>query len=89
MQKKYEYVFVVVKQAERISIKLFKKISGRENLFEIRIESSSNIYRTVCCLDGKNVVVLFNSFQRKTEKTPANQIEKVIRLRNEYYEEKK
>ena len=89
VQKKYEYVFVVVKQAERIPIKFFKKITGRENLFEIRVESSSNIYRTFCCLDGKSIVVLFNSFQKKTEKTPANQIKRAVRLKDEYYEEKK
>ncbi len=89
VQKKYEYVFVVVTQAERIPIKFFKKISGKENLIEIRIESNSNIFRTFCCLDGQNVVVLFNSFQKKTEKAPANQFNRAIRLKDEYYEEKK
>ena len=89
VQKKYEYVFVIVKQAERIPVKFFKKISGKDNLFEIRVESNSNIYRTFCCLDGKSVVILFNSFQKKTRKTPPNQIKRAEKLQNEYYEEQK
>ena len=89
MQKKYEYVFVVVKQAEKIPIKFFKKLSGKENLFEIRVESSSNIYRTFCCIDGINVIVLFNSFQKKSRKTPVEHIKRAEQLKKQYYEEQK
>ncbi len=35
------------------------------------------------------VVVLFNGFQKKTQKTPAKEIEKAIELKKEYYERKK
>lgn len=87
-QTKYDYVFVLVRQAERIPIKFFKKISGTQNLYEIRVESQSNIYRTFCCLDGQNVVVLFNSFHKKSQKTPKIQIVKAQKLLKEYKHEK-
>lgn len=32
--------------------------------------------------------MLFNGFQKKTQKTPENEIEKAIQLKNEYYAEK-
>ena len=32
--------------------------------------------------------MLFNGFQKKTQKTPENEIEKAIKLKNEYYAEK-
>lgn len=87
VQKKYEHVFVVIRQAERIPIKFFKKVADTKNLFEIRVESSSNIYRTFCCLEAERVIVLFNSFQKKSMKTPKKEIEIALRLQSEYYAE--
>ena len=89
VQKKYEYIFVVVRQTERIPIKFFKKITNKSNLYEIRLEVQFNIYRTFCCLDGNSVVILFNSFQKKPHKTPVNQIIKAEKLKKAYYDEKK
>lgn len=88
VQLKYEYVFVVIKQAERIPVKFFKKLTGTKSLFEIRVEYKSDIYRTFCCLEEGKVVVLFNSFHKKSSKTPKNQIEKALKLQKEYYEER-
>ena len=89
VQKKYDHVFIILKQAEKIPIKFFKKISGSKKLFEIRVEYQSNIFRTFCCFDGLNLVILFNSFQKKTQKTPKNQITKAEKLLKEYFDEKK
>jgi len=58
-------------------------------LFEIRIEFESNIYRIFCCFDEGNLVVLFNGFQKKSQKTPKREIEKAIRIKAEYFEYKK
>ena len=38
-------------------------------------------------LDGQ-IVVLFNGFQKKTQKTPANEIEKAIKIKDAYYADK-
>jgi phage-related protein len=35
------------------------------------------------------LVVLFNGFQKKTQKTPNNELEKALKLKNEYFENKK
>ena len=88
VQKKYDHVFIILKQAEKIPIKFFKKITGSKKLFEIRIEYQSNIFRTFCCFDGLNLVILFNSFQKKTQKTPKNQIAKAEKLLKQYFDEK-
>ena len=57
-------------------------------IFEIRIEVASNIYRVFCCFDKGNLVVLFNGFQKKTQKTPKNEIELAEKLKKEYFNEK-
>ena len=69
---------------ERVPAKFFKSIEGIKGLFEIRIEYESNIYRIFCCFDKGNLVVLFNGFQKKTQKTPTKELNKAetIMLKN-------
>ena len=56
-------------------------------LVECVIKSSSgNIYRAFFIFDDDRIVMLFNGFQKKTQKTP--QSEKAIKLKNEYYASK-
>jgi phage-related protein len=64
-------------------------MTGTDGIFEIRIEVTSNIYRIFCCFDKGNLVVLFNGFQKKTQKTPKKEIELAERLKKEYFEQKK
>lgn len=65
-----------------------KHISGTDGLYEIRIDYESNIYRIFCCFDKNRMVVLFNGFQKKTQKTPKKEIEKAEKLMNDYFERK-
>lgn len=89
VQEKIEFVFRIIKQVERVSRKFLDHIEGTDGLYEIRIEVSSNIYRIFCCFDEGQIVVLFNGFQKKAQKTPKNEIEKAKRLMHEYFEIKK
>jgi phage-related protein len=74
---------------ERIPVKFFKSIEGIKGLFEIRVEYKSNIYRIFCCFDRGNLVVLFNGFQKKTQKTPKKELEKAEKIMREYFSEQK
>lgn len=49
----------------------------------------SDIWRVFCFFDKGRLVILLNGFQKKTEKTPKNEIDKAINLMNEYYENRK
>lgn len=64
-------------------------MDGTDGLFEIRIEFESNIYRVFCCFDEGNLVVLFNGFQKKSQKTPKKEIDKALRIKDEYYKLKR
>ncbi|MDR1225159.1 MAG: type II toxin-antitoxin system RelE/ParE family toxin [Tannerella sp.] len=48
----------------------------RDGLYELRMEYNSNIYRVFFIFDNDNIVVLFNGFHKKTQKTPVGEIEK-------------
>jgi len=92
VKSKIQYVFELIKQVERVPEKFLKHLEGTESLFEIRVEYQSNIYSPdigICCFDEGRLVVLFNGFQKKSQKTPKNEIEKAERLMKEYFQSKK
>lgn len=71
----------------RLSAKFVKPI--REGLYELRTIWNGNIYRVFFIFDNGNIVVLFNGFQKKTQKTPNSEINKALKIKAEYYERKK
>jgi phage-related protein len=88
VKAKIKNILELVKQVDRVPAKFLKHLSGSDGIYEIRVEYQSNIYRIFCCFDAGNLVVLFNAFQKKTQKTPNNELEKAIRLKREYFSTK-
>jgi len=86
--EKIEYVLKVVRQAEKIPSKFFDHINGSDGIFEIRVKVGSDIFRIFCCFDGGNIVILFNGFQKKSQKTPKNEIIKAEKLKKQYFDSK-
>ena len=78
-------VFIYIMSEDIIPVKFLKKIEGVKDLYEIRIEHNGNIYRIFCCFDEGNLVILFNAFRKKTQKTPTSEIERAIRIKEEYF----
>ncbi|MCC6250825.1 MAG: type II toxin-antitoxin system RelE/ParE family toxin [Bacteroidia bacterium] len=89
VKDKIDEVLFMLTIIERIPKKFFNSIEGVKGLFEIRIEYESNIYRIFCCFDKGNLVVLFNGFQKKTQKTPSKELEKAEKIMQEYFNEQK
>ncbi len=84
--RKIFYVIEMLKTQERISEKFVKLI--RDGLYEIRAECGGNIFRVFFIFDNGNIVILFNGFQKKTQRTPNSEIEKALKIKREYYESK-
>ncbi len=88
VRKKIAQTLVWIKLIDRLPISILKSIEGKKGLYEIRIEFGGDIFRIFCCFDDSSLVILFNGFQKKTQKTPKNEIEKAERLMKEYFENK-
>lgn len=86
-QKKIDYVLDMLKTQERINEKFVKFV--RDGIFEIRASHNGNIYRAFFIFDEGNIVMLFNGFQKKSQKTPSKEIDKALELKKEYYGRKK
>lgn len=76
----------MLKMQDRLPKKFIKHI--RDGLFELRTEYGGKIFRVFFIFDDGKVVVLFNGFQKKTQKTPPMEIEKALKIKEAYYEDK-
>ena len=89
IQKKIEWTLNLIQVTSQIPEKYFKHLEGTVGLFEIRVEVSGNIFRIFCFFDKGYLVVLGNGFQKKTQKTPKKEIEKALRIMEDYKNENK
>ena len=88
VKMKIKYVLELIQQVEKVPAKFLSPMTDYEGLYEVRIEFESNIYRIFGCFDKGKLIFLFNGFQKKTEKIPKKEIEKAMRLKQEYFESK-
>ncbi len=85
---KIVWTLKVIETSAVVPGQFLKKMHGTDGLFEIRVMWESDIFRVFCFFDEGNLVVLTNGFQKKVQKTPSREIERALRIRDEYYEEK-
>ena len=89
VQNKIFKIIEAIETLERIPTTYLKLLSGTNGLYESRIQLGTDIWRVFCFFDKGKLVILLNGFQKKTQKTPKNEIEKAINLMKEYYESRK
>ena len=89
VQDKIDWTIELIRTLEFVPEKYFSHMTGTDGIFEMRITSGSDIYRIFCCFDEGNLIILFNGFQKKTQKTPPQEIERVKRIQKEYYADKR
>jgi putative addiction module killer protein len=72
---------------DRVPAKFVKFI--RDGVYELRMEYGRNIYRVFFIFDEEKVVVLFNGFQKKTQQVPTGEIDKALKIKEDYYANKR
>jgi phage-related protein len=85
---KFNWTLKLIATVDKIPIKHFKHITTSSGIYEIRVEVGSDIFRVFSFFDKGNLIVLINGFQKKSQKTPKNEIELAEKLKKEYFEEK-
>jgi phage-related protein len=88
VQTKFNWTIQLIATIERVPSKYFEYISNSDGIFEIRVEYNSNIYRVFCFFDEGNIIILVNGFQKKSQKTPKNELTRAEKLKQEYFYEK-
>ena len=87
VRERIDWTIGIVEELDIVPEKYLKHLTGTD-LYEIRVSSGNNIFRIFCFFDKGKLVIILNAFQKKTQKTPSNEIEKAMRLKKQYYEDK-
>lgn len=87
VKEKIIWTFILIETIQNVPEEYLKHIEGTEGLYEIRVQFGGNIYRIFCFFDKGKLVVLANGFQKKTKKTPKSEIEKALKIKQEYEKE--
>ncbi len=89
VRAKIIWTIQLIEEFERIPENYLKHIESTDGLYEIRIKLSSDIFRIFCFFDEGKLIVLTNGFQKKTQKTPKKEIEKALKIMEDYKNENK
>jgi phage-related protein len=82
------WTFDLIEDLERVPDIYLKHIEETDGLYEIRVQHGSDIFRIFCFFDKGQLVVLANGFQKKTQKTPRSEIDRALKIKQEYESEK-
>ncbi len=82
--KKVAWVLRLVRDLNFVPKEYLKKLVNTNDIWEIRIQSGSNIFRILCFFCKGNLIVLTNGFAKKTQKTPTKEIKLAEKRKQEY-----
>jgi phage-related protein len=88
VKEKIIWTFDLIEEIDNVPETYLKHLEGTEGLYEIRIQQGNDIFRIFCFFDRRDLVVLANGFQKKTQKTPKQEINKALKIKKEYESEK-
>ncbi len=89
VKTKISWTLDVIAQLDRVPETYLKHLENTDGLYEVRVQSGSDIFRIFCFFDKGQLVVLANGFIKKTQKTPKREIEKALKIKEEYFLELK
>jgi phage-related protein len=82
--QKVVWVLQLIEEIDPAPVKFFKKLVATDDIWEVRVQSGSNIFRLLGFLDGDELIVLNHAFQKKTRKTPKSDIRKAELRKRDY-----
>lgn len=87
-KEKIDFVLDLIRNVDRVPIKFLKYLEGTDGLYEVRVLTQKRSIQIFGFFDEGNVIILINSFVKKTDKIPKNELELGKRLKEEYFLEK-
>ena len=81
---KIAWVLKLVRELDNVPSNYLKKLINTDDIWEIRADVAGNTFRLLGFFCGQELIVLTNSFQKKSQKTPANEIKLAEKRKNDY-----
>ena len=89
VRDKIIWTLELIEDVQKIPETYLKHIENTDGLYEIRVQQGRDIFRIFCFFDQGQLVILMNGFQKKTQKTPQKEIDKALKIKEEYEKSKK
>ena len=89
VKEKIIWTFDLIEEINKVPETYLKHLENTTGLYEIRVQLGNDIFRIFCFFDQGQLVVLANGFQKKTQKTPKQEIQRAEKIKKEYENEKK
>lgn len=84
VQDKIVWTLELIEELDRVPETYLKHLESTDGLYEIRVQQGNDIFRIFCFFDKGKLIVLANGFHKKTQKTPKKEIEKALKIKQEY-----
>ena len=78
------WVLKFIREHAMIPKQYFKKLVNTDDLWEVRVSQGNSIFRLLCFFDGDEIIVVTNGFQKKTQKTPKQEIKLAEKRKKKY-----
>jgi phage-related protein len=82
--QKVVWALRLVEEMDRVPAQYFKKLSGTDDLWEVRAQHGGDTFRLLAFLDGPRIVVLVSGFAKKAQKVPRREVALAEERRRDY-----
>ena len=89
VKAKIIWTIELIEELERVPETYLKHIESTHGLYEIRVKQGRDIFRIFCFFDEGQLIIVTSGFQKKTQKTPKKEIDRALKIMEEYENEKK
>ncbi|MBZ0183619.1 MAG: type II toxin-antitoxin system RelE/ParE family toxin [Melioribacteraceae bacterium] len=86
--QKITWVLELFEEMSVVPKQYFKKLKNTDDIWEIRITFSGDIFRILGFFESNNNFVLTNGFIKKSQKTPQSEINLAEERKRNYFERK-
>jgi len=81
---KIVWVLKLIRELDQIPSKYFKKMVNTNDIWEARVDVGRNTFRLLGFFHGQELIILTNSFQKKSQKIPLKEIKLAEKRKKEY-----
>jgi phage-related protein len=86
---KVAWVLRTVRDLERVPANYLKKLVNTNDIWEVRVDVGRNTFRLLGFFHERELIVLTNSFQKKSQKTPQSEINLAEERKADYLNRRK
>ena len=85
MDRRVNLTIEILRKEGKLEFPCVKKLNNK--LYEVRLDFKGN-WRIIYSYVNKNIIIILTVFQKKSQKTPRKEIDRAIKIMEDYFNEK-